>query len=68
MSAQPPLLALIIALVSVPGVFCCLGYMTGAVAIVMGIIGVVQHSNGDHNPASKISGLTLSWGQHRGDG
>lgn len=50
------IVALILAILTLPGVFCCAGFGTGIVAIVLGIISVVQHKNGEADDASMIMG------------
>lgn len=50
------IIALVCALLTVPGVFCCAGYGTGLLSVVLGIIAVVQHRNGEANVASAIMG------------
>lgn len=57
------ILSLILALMTLPGIFCCVGYGTGIVAIVLGVIALVQVKNGEANSTSKvlaIAGIVVS--------
>ena len=46
--------SLILAVVTIPSVFFCCGYVTGALAVTFGIIGLVAVNNGEANAASKV--------------
>ncbi len=50
-------MSLILALVTLPGIFCCVGYGTGIIGIVLGAIALVQVNNGEANQASKIMAI-----------
>lgn len=45
-------IALILAIATVPGVFCCYGFFTGPVALILGIVAVVQQRQGNANAVS----------------
>lgn len=50
------IVAVILTVVTLPGVFCCAGFGTGFVAVVLGIIAIVQFNNGEANKTSAIMG------------
>mgnify|MGYP006188925945 CR=1 FL=1 len=50
------IIALVLAVLTIPGVFCCAGFGTGVISIVLGIIALVQYKNGEADDASKIMG------------
>lgn len=55
--------SLVLGIVTVPSVFCCVGFLTGALSVMFGIIGLVHVSNGDAAPTSKViawTGIVLS--------
>lgn len=56
-------LSLVLALATLPGIFCCVGYGTGIIGIVLGAIALVQVKNGEANQTSKIlaiAGITVN--------
>lgn len=48
------IIALILAILTIPGMFCCTGVLTGPLSVVFAIIGIVQARNGTANDTSKL--------------
>jgi len=46
--------SVILGVLTIPSVFCCVGYLTGPLAVIFGIIGLVAVRNGEASEASKI--------------
>jgi ABC-type antimicrobial peptide transport system permease subunit len=49
--------SLILGILTMPGVFCCVGFLTGLLSIMFGIIGLVHVHNNEANTTSKV----ISW-------
>lgn len=49
--------SLVLAILTIPLVWCCLGYITGPLAILFGFLGLTAYKNGDVTEASK----TMAW-------
>lgn len=48
------IVSLVLGIATIPGIFCCVGYATGIVGVVLGVIALVQVKNGEANETSKI--------------
>lgn len=49
-------IAVVLTLITMPSIFCVVGYGTGALAVLLGVIVLVQYNNGDCNKASAAMG------------
>lgn len=46
--------SLIMGVLTIPLVWCCFGYLTGPLAVIFGIIGLIAVKNGEASAASKV--------------
>ena len=45
--------SLVLGILTLPAVFCCVGYLTGILSVVFGIIGLIAVKNGEASEGSK---------------
>lgn len=50
--------SLVLGIITIPGVFCCLGFATGILSVVFGSVALVYAHNKEVSPASK----PMAWG------
>lgn len=55
--------SLILGIITMPSVFCCVGFVTGSLSIMFGALGLVAVHNGEAGTSSKViswTGIALS--------